>query len=293
MGQSTLGETLGEAASLGILEGDDASSLADPLDIFGSRALSARRRAEEAQLRAIEQARLDELAAREQAQGFFSPFAGVAEQALGLSSFLVDPQARFDFLQNDPLFQESLNQANQATMQQAAARGRISAGDTLSDLSRNTLLAAQPLLDRQSAGIGQLLGLGQGIATAQANAALGVGSNLSELSQQVGNVQAASAAAQMQQQQQQQQNAIGIASLIASFFSDSRLKKNAEKIGRQNGYDVWKWEWNETAKNKFGLEGSAKGVMVSDVLEKNPDAVTYQDGYAKVCYDMIGVEYAN
>ena len=293
MGQSTLGETLGEVGSLGILEGDDASSLADPLDLFGSRALSSRRRAEEAQLAAIEQARLDELAARDQAMGFFQPFAGVAEQALGLSNFLVDPQARFDFLQNDPLFQESLNQANQATLQQAAARGRISAGDTLADLSRNTMLSAQPLLDRQSAGIGQLLGLGQNIATAQANAALGVGSGLSELSQQVGNVQAASQAAAMQQQQQNQQNAIGLGTLLVSLFSDSRLKKNAEKVGHQNGYDVWEWEWNEDAKNKFGLEGKAKGVMVSEVLEKNPEAVSIQDGYAKVNYSMIGVDYAN
>ena len=81
---------------------------------------------------------------------------------------------------------------------------------------------------------------------------------------------------------------------IGSLFSDSRLKANAEITGvDESGYDVWKWEWNSLADKLFGLKGKAHGVMFSDVLKKNPEAASYQDGYGKVNYEMIGVAHGS
>jgi hypothetical protein len=269
-------------------EGSDI--LGDPLDLFGRRAAGDIADAEAEQLAALDEATRQEILAREAAQGFFEPFAGVAERGVELSSFLTDPQQQFDFIQNNPFFQASLQNANRATDARAAAGGRLGAGDTLQQLSSNFLTTAQPLIDRQSQGILDLLGLGQGIATSQANTAIGQGTALSGLAQNAGNVRAASQAAQAQNQAQSTQNIAQLGGAILAAFSDSRLKANAEIVSKENGYNVWKWDWNGDAWEKFGLRGSSRGVMVSDVLEKDPDAVSYEDGYGKVNYTMIGVK---
>lgn len=129
--------------------------------------------------------------AAERAQTFFDPFAGVAERGVGLSGFLADPQQQFDFLQNNPLFNLALENANRSTLQGAAAGGRLAAGDTLTDLSSNVLLQAQPLIDRQRQDIAGLLNLGVGVAGSQANIETGLGAGTSGLLTDIGSVQGA------------------------------------------------------------------------------------------------------
>jgi hypothetical protein len=270
-------------------EGSDI--LGDPLDLFGRRAADDIDQAQQEQLDAIGQARLEEIAAREAAQGFFNPFAGVAEGAVDQAGFLTDPNAQFEFLQNNPIFQASLGNANRATDARAAAGGRLSAGDTLLQLSNNFLSTASPLIQGQKNSILDLLGLGQGIATSQANTAIGQGTALSGLAQNAGNVRAAGIGAQAQNQQQATNNLLQLGGTIAAMFSDSRLKANVEIIGNEKGYDIWRWDWNDEAYEKFGLSGEYTGVMFSDVLELNPEAAMYQDGYGKVDYQKIGIEH--
>lgn len=131
----------------------------------------------------------EEAAAR--GQEFLAPFGIVGEQALDQAGFLTDPQAQFDFLQNNPLFDLALQNANQQTQFGAASRGRLSAGDTLQQLSNNVLLSAQPLVNQQSQNIAGLLDFGRGLATTQANVEIGQGSNVANLLTQIGNAQAA------------------------------------------------------------------------------------------------------
>lgn len=103
------------------------------------------------------------------AGGLFDPFQAVGQQGLEQAGFLGDPQAQFDFLQNNPLFQLALNNANEQTKFGAASRNRLSAGDTLTQLANNVLLSASPLIDRQRQDIFGQLGFGRGIAADQAN----------------------------------------------------------------------------------------------------------------------------
>lgn len=151
--------------------------------------------------RAIEEQRR----ASAQALGFLEPFQAVGEQALPQAGILTDPQQQFEFLQNNPLFNLALENANRQTMQKAAATGRISAGDTLQQLSNNVLLSAQPILGQQQQNVAGLLDFGRGLATTQANTALGQGSNVSNLltdigaARAAGQVGAANAAAQTTQ----------------------------------------------------------------------------------------------
>ncbi|MGB0945010.1 MAG: hypothetical protein ACPGUE_21590, partial [Marinomonas sp.] len=165
------------------LDSDQKDVLGDPLDLWGVRANQDIKDAEAAQLAALDEATRQEMLARRQAQGFFAPFAGVAEAAIDQSGFLTDPNAQFDFLQNNPLFQASLQNANRTTDARAAAGGRLNTGDTLQQLSNNFLTTASPLIQDQKNSILDLLGLGQGIATSQANTAIGQGTALSGLAQ--------------------------------------------------------------------------------------------------------------
>lgn len=265
-------------------------------DAFDALTGRGQRRAARQAQRQQEEAISEQIAAQQQAaaQGleFLAPFGDIGQLGVEQAGFLIDPQAQFDFLQQNPLFQFSLDQLNQGTAASAAARGRLSAGDTLAQLQKNALLAAQPLIDRQTQGIGNLLNLGTGIAQAQANTALGVGSNISNLLGNLGNVQAAGTIAQQQAQQQGAQNLLGLGgALLYGGFSDSRLKTDAEIIGKENGYDKWKWTWNDLAYEKFGLKGESEGVMFIDVIEKNPEAASFCDGFGRVDYNMIGVSH--
>jgi len=129
--------------------------------------------------------------AAQRAQGFFEPFAGVAEQGVEGADFLANPQAQFDFLQNNPLFELSLENANQRTLQTASANRRLSFGDTLQNLSNNVLLASTPLIDRQRQDITNLLRFGGDIATSQANIETGQAARIGDVTTSIGAANAA------------------------------------------------------------------------------------------------------
>jgi len=128
--------------------------------------------------RAAQEAAQTQAGFAEQAQGLFDPFQQIGQQGVEQAGFLTDPQAQFDFLQSNPLFQSALQNANTQTNKLAAARGRLSAGDTLEQLSQNTLLAASPLIQQQKQSIGDLLNIGQTTAASQGNLLTGQGAAL-------------------------------------------------------------------------------------------------------------------
>lgn len=221
-------------------------------------------------------------AAADKASGLLDPFQQIGEQGLNQANLLTDPQAQFDFLQNNPLFQESLSNANRQTNQQAASRGRLSSGDTLQQLSNNVLLSASPLISQQKQSIGDLLNFGQSTAFNQGN--LLTGQAAVQAGGLIGAENARAAGAQ------------NIFDTAANFgaapfaFSDPKLKKNIIRTGKEKGYTTYSWEWNEKA-NLIGLSGAAFGVMADEVKAITPDAVIFDGGYMKVNYEMIGVNH--
>ena len=73
--------------------------------------------------------------------------------------------------------------------------------------------------------------------------------------------------------------------------SDIKLKKNIKKVGTQNGFNVYTWDWNKLARS-FGIgDQPTRGVIAQEVIEVSPDAVGKHPihGYLTVNYDMIGV----
>lgn len=216
-----------------------------------------------------------------EASQLLDPFQQIGQQGLDQANFLTDPNAQFDFLQNNPLFQMSLDNANQNTLGMAAAQGRLSSGDTLQQLSNNTLLAAQPLIGQQKQSIGDLLNFGLTTAGNQGN--LRTGQAAAEAGGIIGAANARG---------QRAQNVLDLGGQAApgllSMFSDPKLKTNIKPVGIKNGFNTYTWTWNKAA-NAIGLQGLGSGVMADEVKQKMPNAIGTRDGFMTVNYDMIGV----
>ncbi len=90
----------------------------------------------------------------------FQPYIDLGLGAIDHHEFLLDPNLQYQWLQDNPLFSLMLENANTATKKMAAARSRLSAGDTLQQFSDNVLLSARPLIRDQTADILSLMGLG-------------------------------------------------------------------------------------------------------------------------------------
>jgi hypothetical protein len=242
------------------------------------------------QQRATERGISEIEAARELGLGFLEPFGEVGRAAIPQAGFLTDPQAQFEFLQQNPLFQSALEQANVGTKGIAAARGRLSAGDTLQQLSQNVLLAASPLISQQKQSIQDLLGFGGDIATRQAATATGAAPSIAELITSGGAAEAAGVVGAEQARGKGIENIIGIGG-TGGIFSDERLKENIKKINVENGHNIYSWKWNDLAKRLFGLVGSSFGVLAQEVQKTNPEAISEDTGFLKVNYSLIGVNH--
>lgn len=157
--------------------------------------------------------------AGERALGFLEPFGAVGQQGLAQAGFLGDPQAQFEFLQNNPLFQLALENANQQTGARSAARGRLSAGDTLEQLSQNVLLSASPLIDRQRQDIFGQLGFGAGIAGQQAGIERGTGFDIASLLTDIGATRGGGIVGAANARQGGLSNLINLGGTIAGFTS--------------------------------------------------------------------------
>ena len=76
--------------------------------------------------------------------------------------------------------------------------------------------------------------------------------------------------------------AAGIASALMGL-SDRRLKENIEKVGEENGFNVYTFNYKGTPQRWTG-------VMADEVEEKRPDAVHVLGGFKAVDYGAIGIE---
>jgi hypothetical protein len=230
----------------------------------------------------------------QEASALFDPFKAIGQQGLDQTGFLTDPEAQFDFLQNNPLFQSILEQNNQVTanaqddlFKSAAARGRLSAGDTLQQTQRlgeqsanNLLLSAAPLIQNQKNSIGDLLNFGLTTASNQGN--LRTGQAAAEAGGIVGSANARGESAR---------GIVDLGAQIAGAFSDPQLKENIKFTGNFNGFNTYTWDWNDKAL-ELGLSGSSAGVMADQVKVIMPQAINiHSSGYMMVDYDMIGVKH--
>ena len=71
-------------------------------------------------------------------------------------------------------------------------------------------------------------------------------------------------------------------------YSDARLKDNITPIGTYEEFVIYKWKWNDKAKELGADKLPNIGFIAQEVMEIMPDAVQmYDDGYYRVNYSMI------
>ena len=211
-----------------------------------------------------------------------------------------------------PNYAFQLGQGQQANLAGANATGGLVGGNAMKGLQDytqnyagnayqnafNNYNAQRTNLYNQNAG---LAGIGQNAVTGSANAQLGVGTQISNITQGIGNAQAAGQIGQANAYGGALSNAGNTAALYGilgnqnnltdlqntisneNLFnpSDRRLKTNIVKIGQYlNGLNKYSWTylWGE----------NSTGAMADEVEKLIPEAVKVFYGYKHVNYALLG-----
>ena len=261
------------------------SKISDPGDVFGGQAGAEGIKSSERlgmQSLGMQQDWMDYI------KGMYEPFSDVATQALqaqvGLSGLGGGEQRQqmISDIEADPIYQAKLRTGEEAVLRGASATGGLRSGSASAALAQQS----QALLGQEVSGrYNQLAGLsGQGFQGSQAMGTFG-GETLGQMTGTLGSLASGQLAAGAAAQQRGSGILSGGLGALGAMFSDERLKTNIQMVGEKHGMPWYKWEWNETATNKFDLSGDAEGHMVSDVELKYPELVGSQDGYKTVNYE--------
>ena len=83
------------------------------------------------------------------------------------------------------------------------------------------------------------------------------------------------------------------ASTYAGMKSDVRLKTNIKHLGKENGINVYSWDWNEDGKRIADPKQPTVGVMAQELQETHPHLVELgSDGFLRVNYGGLAAEVA-
>ena len=75
--------------------------------------------------------------------------------------------------------------------------------------------------------------------------------------------------------------------------SDSRLKKDIKLLGKENGHNVYSWEWTDEGKRIADPSQPKVGVMAQELQETHPHLVKLgPDGFLRVDYSGLAAEAA-
>lgn len=201
-----------------------------------------------------------------------SPLNAFRRMALNQENYAYNPN-------KDSLLNNALNRTTRAVMDAQAAKGKLGSGSTLTSLTE----AMAPIyMQRQEQQFNQnynannqqfnqlqnLLGMSQNAAAGQGAATQNATNNITDLTTQGANAQAAGQIGAANAQQQGTQNMMGLAMLAASMFSDERLKEDVKRVGKMDdGTPIY------TYKYKDGDQRTHMGVMAQEARKKHPDAV--------------------
>jgi len=199
----------------------------------------------------------------------------------------------------DPSYDFRMQEGVNALDRSAASRGRVLSGaqgkavtrygqNMASQEYQNAFSRSQNVFNTNMNTQKSLAGVGQQAVGNVQQAGNIMGQSVSQANMDIGNALAQSSIQSTNAQIQGQQNLLGTATSLggaALMFSDKRLKKNIERIGRANGHNIYKWEWKDS-----GRKDMSTGVIAQEVMEINPEAVTEADnGYLMVDYSKLGV----
>jgi len=135
-----------------------------------------------------------------------------------LSEFNSNPQAQYDYLQSNPLFQASMDVSDRDTAARLASQGRVGTGDASEQLQQNYLLNAAPLIQQREQQLLNLAQIGQASSAQTGAAGINAATTSGDLITQGANSSAAGIIGQENARNQGITDAIGGASTIAGIW---------------------------------------------------------------------------
>ena len=86
---------------------------------------------------------------------------------------------------------------------------------------------------------------------------------------------------------------LSLGASAAAGFSDIRLKKDIKLLGKENGHNVYSWEWTDEGKRIADPSQPKVGVMAQELQETHPHLVELgPDGFLRVDYSGLAAEAA-
>jgi len=114
------------------------------------------------------------------------PFTQFGTGQIGSLEDILTSEGQLDFLENNPIFQAALRNANLGTDASSASQGRFRAGGTAQELFQNFLSTSFPILQSQTQNLFNAVNLGRGTAGQQSSQELQAGTNRANIIQQAG-----------------------------------------------------------------------------------------------------------
>lgn len=222
----------------------------------------------------------------DKSNSLLNPYLKIGQDSLSRLNLLNDPNAQQDYLNNNQLLQQSIQNANTAIGSSAAARGRLTAGDTQTALVNSSAGLQNQFLNQEQQNIMNQLGFGLGITNNQVGMQNNLSANIADIITSVASGGANTSIAHANAKQQSNADFMNLAGSVfgAVAMSDVRLKTNIKEIGTMNGFKKYSWSWNKEAE-KLGLVGESEGVIAQEVEKTHPDLVIEDEsGYKKVKY---------
>ena len=204
--------------------------------------------------------------------------------------------------------QAALNQARQFGAQQGMTAQQLNQMAGL-QANQQRLGAASQMgqLGQQAFGTGQAIQqqqmqqglMQQGLQQALIDAARGQYAGFTGAPQQALSLPLAALGAQPNQSTTTQQknpglfDYLGLAASAAAAMSDVRLKTKIKHLGKENGINVYSWDWNEDGKRIADPKQPTVGVMAQELQETHPHLVELgPDGFLRVNYGGLAAEVA-
>jgi len=198
-----------------------------------------------------------------------------------------------DKFQADPGYQFRLDEGNKAIERAAAARGQYYDPSTVKALSEhNAGMADQTYnqaFDRYNVEnnntfnrLASIAGIGQNANAQTISAGQNYANQAGNIYGQMGNAVTSAQVAQASQPSMFD-TLLNAGAQIGSAYlmSDARMKENIERIGEENGYPTYRFNY------KHDPDKTYIGVMAQDIEKVKPEAIIEEDGIKYVNYDML------
>ncbi len=269
--------------------GDIFEASLNPFGIFGDDdGGDAGARASTAEVSATREAIAEQRRQFEETQALLDPFVQAGTRQIGAlerGTTAAGLDERLAEIFGTEAFGELRGERERAVQGQLSAGGLTRSGTAVQEIANvPTQLGfdIENLLTGRSQGLVSTgLGAATGVAQFGAQSATAISGLQQDIGRSIGGGIITDQQAAAQASQNRTNTLLSIAG-IAAGFSDPRLKKNAEVVGKIVDLDIYEWDWIDAVKDTVIAKCSNLGFMANEVQKKYPHHVKEICGFLTI-----------